>query len=284
MINFKHNVNNSKSLIILICLFSLFFSSCTTIRKTLREPLKERGADYLFENLKRNEVKYKWLSAKFSAVIDYEGKKNSFNGILRVRNDSAIWISITPALGIEAARLLISNDSIKLINRFNKTYIKGDYDFINTILNTGFDFDMIESLLTGNDFAYYDIDKFKAKIDNGEYKLTTVNRQKIKRYVRRSREFTRILLQDIWLNPDNFKITRTSINEIKENRKLDVEYSGFTKIGNQVFPEKIEFKLADKNPIRFTVKYSKITFGEPQSFPFRIPEGYEKMIKHKTNN
>lgn len=269
-------------LLIFYCLLVIINSSCNTIRHTLKEPIKEKGADYLFEKLKKNEIQYKWLSAKFSATIDYNNKKNSFSGIVRMRYDSLIWISITPVLGIEAARMVITNDSVKLINRFDKTYIISDYDYVNSLLNSGFDFNMIESLLTGNDFAYYDTDKFKAKVDNGEYRLSTVNRQKIKRFVKRSPQSTvnsplKILLQDIWLNPETFKIIRTSINEIKENRKITLEYSDFENISNKLFPQKIAFNLTDKKPINFTIKYSKVTFDEKQSFPFKVPQDYHKM-------
>lgn len=255
--------------------------SCSTFRKSLKEPLKEKGADYLFENLRKSEVHYKWLNAKFSAVMNYNDKKWSFNGVLRVRNDSVIWVSIAPMLGIEVYRILITDDSVKLINRFNKTYIKSNFDEVNSILKAGFDFNMLESLITGNDFSYYDIDKFKAKIDNHEYRLSTVNRQKIKRFVRNSEEYLKILLQDIWVDPETFKILKTSLNEIKENRKLNVEYSAFKAINNQIFPEKVEFGLIDKNPIKITIKYQKITFDEPQTFPFKIPSNYQQLI---TNN
>ena len=278
----KYSKFPSLLLIILYSLLITFTQSCRTIRHTLKEPIKDKGTDYLFENLRKNEVHYNYLSAKFTATIDFNGKKNSFSGILRIRHDSAIWISVTPALGIEAARLLITNDSVKMINRFNKTFVSNDYDYINNLINAGFDFDMVESLLIGNDFAYYDIDKFKAKIDNREYRLTTVNRQRIKRYVRKRPQSTdhsqqKILLQDIWLNPETFKITSTDINEIKANRKLHVRYSVFKAITNQIFPEMIEFVLNDKSPIEFTVKYSKIVFDEKLGFPFRIPKDYKKM-------
>jgi hypothetical protein len=256
----------------------LLLISCNTIRHTLKEPLKEKGADYLFANLRKSEVKYKWLNAKFSAVMIYNDKKLSFNGVLRIRNDSAIWVSIAPMLGIEAERILITNDSVRLINRFDKTFVKSNFDEANSILKAGFDFNMLESLLIGNDFAYYDTDKFKAKIDNNNYRLSTVNRQKIKRYVRNKNEAMKILLQDIWVDPETFKILKTNINEIKENRKLDVEYSVFKAINSQIFPEKIEFSLMDKNPIMITIKYQKITLDEPQTFPFRIPSGYQQLI------
>lgn len=259
------------------CSLIIVLDSCNTIRHTLKEPLKEKGADYLFENLRKHETNYKTISAKFSAELDYNGKKNTFGGMLRIQNDSAIWISITPALGIEAARLIITNDSIKLLNRFNKTFIICGYYNINYILKAGFDFDMVEALLSGNDFSYYDVDKFKAKIDNREYRLSTVNRQRIKRYVKKSNENLKILLQDIWLNPETFKITKTDINEIKENRKLNVKYSNFKEIKQQLFPETIEFVLIDKNPIKIILNYSKVTFDELQTFPFKIPSGYKRL-------
>ncbi len=256
-------------------LLLLVLSSCSSIRHALKEPLKEKGVDYLFNNLHKNELQYKWLSAKFFATIEFNDKKSSFNGILRILNDSIIWVSVTPALGIEAARLYITHDSVKTINRIDKTFIKSDYDFINTWLGTDFDFEMVESLLTGNDFTYYDNDKFKARIDNREYNLTTFNRMKIKKYVRKSKENLRVLLQDIWLDPETFKITRTNVREIKDNRKLNVTYSDFRGINNQISCNKIIFEVQDKNPIKITVKYSKITLDEPQTFPFKIPAGYK---------
>ena len=48
--------------------------------------------------------------------------KTSLKGQLRIQSDSLIWLTFSPALGIEAARVLLTNDSVKFINRLNKTY------------------------------------------------------------------------------------------------------------------------------------------------------------------
>ncbi|MCB0807539.1 MAG: DUF4292 domain-containing protein, partial [Bacteroidales bacterium] len=97
----------------------------------IKEPIKEYGADYLFDKLKENELKFEWFSAKFNLDLIIDKKKNSFRGQLRMRKDSAIWVSFSPALGIEMARLLITEDSVKFINRINKTYFAGDYRVVN---------------------------------------------------------------------------------------------------------------------------------------------------------
>ena len=88
------------------------------------------------------------------------------------RKDSAIWISVTPVLGIEVARLLVTNDSVKMMNRLNSTYFTGNFKLINKLFNADIDYDMFQSFLVGNDFTYYEngaSGKFKANIENKQY-------------------------------------------------------------------------------------------------------------------
>ena len=157
---------------------------CNPQKKIIREPLKDKGADFLFEKLKKNEFGFKWLNIKFSAEVTYNKKSNSFSGIARIRKDSAIWLAIYPALGIEAARVLITNDSVKMLNRIEQTYFCGDFKYINNILQTDLDFDIIQSLLIGNDFSTYENNVFKASVDGKQYLLSTIGRRKLRKHLK----------------------------------------------------------------------------------------------------
>lgn len=106
----------------------LMGGSCSSTKRMIKEPLKEQGAEYLFENLKQNELKYNFFSARFSAGFRQNKIRNSFSGQIRIHKDSLIWISISPALGIEMARVLISNDSVKYMNRIDNTYFISDFN------------------------------------------------------------------------------------------------------------------------------------------------------------
>ena len=160
------------------------FMACNIERKLIKEPLKDKGADFLFEQLKKNEFSFNYLNIKFSADITFNKKDNSTNGSLRIIRDSAIWISLSPALGIEAARMLITVDSIKFLNRLESTYFVEDFKYLNSLLKTNLDFDMLQSLLVGNDFSSYENDVFKASIDGKQYLLSTIGRGKLKKYKR----------------------------------------------------------------------------------------------------
>lgn len=263
----------------LLLLAPLFlFISCSPARKVMRAPIKEEGADYLFARLKEKELKFDWFSAKFSAEYSNKGNENSFNGQIRIRKDSLIWISLTPMLGIEAVRLMISQDSVKMINRLNDTYFIGDYEYVNRFLNTNIDFDLLQAFLLGNDLQFYEDGKFRATIDRGEYKLSTGARGKLKKFVRGSQENLKIFIQNIWLDPDNFKITHADVKEIRrDNIKLESTYEGFEAVEGQLFPRKMTYVILADNTIKVKADFSKLILNVPLQFPFKIPASYQPV-------
>jgi hypothetical protein len=241
----------------------------------MKAPIKEEGADFLFGKLKENELKFDWFTARFSAEYENKGKENSFNGQMRIRKDSLIWITLTPMLGIEAVRLMISQDSVKMINRLNDTYFVGDYDYVNKFLDTNIDFDLLQAFLLGNDLQYYEDGKFRAVIDRGEYKLTTGERHKLKKFVKSSNEKLKIFIQNIWLDPESFKITHADVKEIgKDNIKLESTYENFEAVDGQLFPRKMQYVIRANNVIRVKADFSKMGINVPQQFPFKIPSNY----------
>ncbi|MCX6304373.1 MAG: DUF4292 domain-containing protein [Bacteroidetes bacterium] len=263
----------------LLLLAPLFFmASCSPARKVMKAPIKEEGADFLFAKLKEKELKFDWFSAKFSAEYSNKGKENSFNGQIRIRKDSLIWISLTPMLGIEAVRLMISQDSVKMINRLNDTYFVGDYEYVNKFLNTNIDFDLLQAFLLGNDLQFYENGKFRASIDRGEYKLSTGERHKLKKFVRSQEENLKIFIQNIWLDPVNFKITHADVKEIRrDNIRLESTYDGFEQLDDQLFPRKMTYTVWADNTIRVKADFSKMTLNIPLQFPFKIPASYQRV-------
>ncbi|MCX6244344.1 MAG: DUF4292 domain-containing protein [Bacteroidetes bacterium] len=258
--------------------FSVFFYSCSPSRKIIKAPLKEEGAEYLFKKLKEHELNYTWLTAKFSAEYTNKGQSNSFNGQVRIQKDSVIWLSFSPALGIEVFRLMATQDSVRFINRMNNTYFRGDYTYVNQYLNTNIDFDLLQSLLTGNDLSFYENGKFKATVENGAYKLSTAERKKLKKFVRNSQENLRVLIQNIWIDPETFKIREADVKEIRApNIKVEAYYSSLEKIGEQLFPKEMIFNIFAENNLHVDVSFSKIVINAEQSFPFKIPPSYKPV-------
>jgi hypothetical protein len=273
----KHG--HAPKLLIIAFFSAIILASCSSSRHTIKSPLKEQGGDYLFGQLKKSEIHFTNLSAKFSAEYVNDKKTTSFSGQIRILHDSLIWISISPLLGIEMMRVELTNDSVKYLNRISSTYFLRDFNYMNRLLNKALDFDMVQAFLLGNDFSFYENGKFRAGVENGLYKLSTAERHKLKKYLKQNESIDNIPIQHIWLNPENFKITQVVIKEIeKDSRKFEADYSQFEEVNGQLFPAKIAFDIeTGESKVSIKVNYSKITIDQNQNFPFRIPENYQPI-------
>jgi len=263
--------------VLIFIMLVVAMNACKSNRSILKAPIKEEGADFLMEKLTENEFKFNTFTSRLAIDYTYDRKKLDFKGQVRIVKDSAIWISFNQDLGIEMVRLLITEDTVKLIDRINRTYFVGDYAFVNEFLSANIDFGILQSLLLGNDFEYYEDASFKAAIDNRQYRLSTTGRGKLKDRVRNSDDNTRILLQTLWLDPKTFKINEIRLKELTRNSKrLTAVYSGFQNIENQIFPTKVDYTIEADVPIKVTVRHSRMTLNQPTSMPFSVPENYTR--------
>jgi len=271
-------MNKIYKALILSAAVIMLLASCKSTRPLMKAPLKEEGPDSLYSRLKENELHFDWLSLKFDASYTEKRNSSDFKGQVRVRKDSLIWVSITPALGIEMFRMVITNDSVKHVNRFNKEYFVGDYALVSRFLQIHIDFDILQSLILGNDFQFYETNSFRASIDNQDYKLSTTERRKIRKVAEDANDDPIVLLQNIWLDPKNFKITGIDVKEyMKDNRKLSAKYSDFQPLDNQLYPAVLDFDITADDIIRIRINYNKVTLNEPSAFPFSIPENYKRI-------
>ncbi len=272
-------MNRKTALFLLLIAGSLLISSCKSTRSVLKKPLKEYGFDYLYNKMIESQVDFSYLSAKFN-VVYYQGKKKTeLRGQFRIKKDSLIWITLSPALGIEAARISLSDDSVKFMNRLNKTYFSGAYSLIDSILNTTLDYSIMEAMILGNDLTQYDVSKFKSSIDGGLYRITIQERRKIKRYLKSGEVSSKVLVQNIWLDPELFKIKKVVLKELgDDNRKLQVIYDQYHEVNGMLLPEIMHIIISSGTSIEINLRFGKTVVDQPLRYPFTIPKKYEQLI------
>ena len=273
--------------IVCVLLFiSMLFPSCKTRQKiTLNNGrciLDFKNAKSLTSHLKEKEFKFDRLNAKLSAEAEIDSTSASFTVTLRMKKDSVIWMSISK-LGIEGARVLITKDSVKLLNRIKNTFFVGDFAYISKIVNTDLDFELLQSLLVGNSVEFYDEDeKIKPGIDNCQYTLGTIRKKRLRKVMEKGKELKEPA-QSIYMIPETFKIARILFYEFGPDRSFDARYSEHElKDSTQLFPMKMNYTIKAQKNVKIDIAYSKIVLNEEQTFPFKIPENYEAIqIKEK---
>jgi len=257
----------------------LLFASCHPTKKIVEtpHPVKVKGNNVieLFDSVLEHQFNFEWLAAK--AQVEYTDRENnpeSFDVNIRMRKDSAIWISVTPLLGIEAVRVLITPDSMKIMNRLRKTYMARDLNFLDEILKAHINFEIMQAVLVGNYFPYLKNEKLKSVYDDSTYViLSTLNKRQTKR-VLEEKDPTKPIIQDFWID-SHYKINRSKITDDRLDRTLEALYNEFLEVDGQRFPQNILVDVKAQSPLRIKVTYNKVTSGESQTMPFSVPEKYD---------
>jgi hypothetical protein len=94
---------------------------------------------------------FEWMTANLD--IQAEGNGMSFDnlsGQLRMRNDSIVWLSVTATMGVEVLRAKVSNDSVWILNRMEKTYLAEPLDSLGAKVGMPLSLPLVQTLLLDN--------------------------------------------------------------------------------------------------------------------------------------
>lgn len=264
----------------LLLFASLYLLSCRTTRKVVDSPsalvkLKGEEVIQIFDSVKEKEFVFNYLSAKAEvSYTDKSGETNSFDINLRIRHDSAIWISVTPLLGIELARVLISRDSIIVLDRLHKKYMKRDFQYFEDLWKTNVNFEMIQAVIVGNYFQYLGKEKLRSLYEEEPYLiLSTLNKRQARR-ASEEKDPNKPMVQDFWID-GNYRIAKSRITDEKKDRWVEATYKNFSDVNGYLFPNNLVVTIASTSPTIIKIDYTKATNEDSLQMPFSIPEKYE---------
>lgn len=273
-----------------IVLFLIFIQiSCKTTYNLGVEKAKPLTDAKLYRNLIDSSLHYESLFIKkLSASYSVNGVKKSFKGSLKIQKDSLIWISITaPVGGLEVARLMISQDSVKLIDRLKKQYFIDDYDFFRDNLNVDMNFEALQAIITNSVFKASNEEKEKAfirdfngRIIDNMYVFTSEKPKKVDRKLRKDKlkRLSRFGYQRIDIDPSLMRITDVLVKDFDDGSNINVKYRDFTMFEDRKFPQRLSFEVVDpKHSLSCNIKFNKISFDEELSFSFKISSKYERI-------
>jgi outer membrane lipoprotein-sorting protein len=277
--------------IVLFFLPLVFILSCKPLRKILTSEttyynaagLKHENASFLLSKLKKRKFDYKWISAHFSVDIDVDSSHTSFSGTVRIRKDSIIWMTISPLLGIEVARVLLNKDTAMFIDKIHDRYFKGNYDYIDSLLDDDIDYELIQSVMVGSNIDFYsDTSKLNGYYDGQQYLLSTVARRQIRKILFRNGSIrTKNDVQFIWFDKKDYHINRIRVEDFVNHRTLDAFYGDFQQVDSVMFPTHIQYLITAEKTIKIDLQYKKVYFKTQEETPFTILPKYERIQYQK---
>lgn len=236
-------------------------------------------AKSLSKHIKEAELKYNWLNAKADAEVNIDGEDHKLDVRVKIKKDSAIWISIQAVGLIDIAKLLITKDTVKMVVYTKRQYFKGDFNYINQILNADLDFDLIQAALIGNSADFVDDDnKMKPVVDreNCRYLLGTERRRKLRR-ITSGHDSLKRSLQTMTLNPDNYKIISNNFEDVTTKRSFHANYDNFHTKDSVFAPHNVNIEIKAEKKIDLKINYVRIEINQPQKLTLNIPKNYDPI-------
>jgi len=219
--------------------------------------MKKRSTTYLEKKIEENQFNPEWFSTKLRAKYKAEDKNiPAINLDVRIKKDSAIWISASPAIGfkLEVARILITPNRVQALDKFNKKYYDEDFSFIRQYIDYPFDFNTLQSLL----FGYL--------IPTNGFNKTNIIKPN---YILESDDYM------VYLDGEDYAITKTILQD--GNRSLIANFEEYELIDEKPFSQKRQFLLKAEENYLIDLQFSKAKTVGPLDFPFKVSSKYTKV-------
>ena len=234
----------------IILLFALLvLASCGSHRKNVA-PTEAMLTEALIQQVEQNETQWDWFTAKLN-IQPESGMISNLGGQIRMQRDSVIWISVTAILGVEAARIMLTPDSLFVINKLENTYSRESLDKLKMRFGTEVSFSDIQNTLLGNGLWMLGKGEKTRESDESFYRLGNPSNYDL-----------------IWVEQQHFRTAKTYHAE--RFFQLRTTYGGFETFGTNLIPTEIGLDLKGMYTFAGKMKYSSVTINEAASFPFKI--------------
>lgn len=213
--------------------------------------------------VEKNRIDYETFSAKMKVEYwDKDGKGPDLTVFVRMKKDSLIWLSVNATVfSYEAFRILITPDSVKLVNKKDKVVQLRSVKYLEEMAKLPFDFQNFQNVLVGNPIFLDD---------------------NVVSYKQTANALTLFIVGDLFknlvtLSNDGYAVQHIKLDDIdeKRNRTCDLSYDNYTTVDGRRFATGRRISLAEKTKIDVQMDYKQFGFNESLAYPFTIPKNYK---------
>ena len=266
---------------LLILLLGGLLVACHSNRelaKNVGPKLNNKSPKQLSKLVTGTDFQFDWLYLKASAKFKSPTENQSFKIRVKMRKDSVIWMSAM-ALGVEVSRVLITTDSLQMLDRIHGKYYVGDFEYLSNMIQTDVNFQVLQAMMLGNSMLWDENAKRKSDVDSAAYVLRQFSRRRQRRRNTEAVDPSAELFYTFWIDPEMFRVVKLSVKDPIQNKNLVAQFDAFQKQGDFLFPKKQSFQVTGKESLSLSLEYSKIVVDVPQRLPFKVSQKYERVAQ-----
>jgi hypothetical protein len=259
--------------IAIICITVISCRSAKTLHTAIDKkdvPKKQSAADSILtikntmSAINSRHIDFKTFSGKLK--VDYEDSKGSqptITAYVRILKDSEIWVSMyATVFNIEAFRILITKDSVFVLDKLNKEAHLRSFDYLQETTEIPFDFNTLQDLLVGNPIYFAPPVTSYKQLDNKILLATT----------------GKFFKQLLTLNTKDTLILHSKLDDVdlNRNRTADITYDNYDNRDGIDFATYREITVSEKNKLDVRLNFKQYDFNKDLSISFSIPQNYKR--------
>jgi len=246
-------MNTSKLLV--YAFVTILLMGCKTQKNTTLIPLEQL------------QQTYHSLTMKAKLSFDSDDKSNKANLDIKVRKDSALWVSVKSTVGGEGFRILVRPDSIYMLDRLGKKCYFAAIESIEEQLGVAVSFEVLQAVLIGQ--LPFDQKNRPEKIAQSEKNIS---------YQQKNPHYTLSAVLELLSKT----VSQIEINQNNAQNRLFIQYDDVQAVEQFNMPHLLlaKYFTAGQQKPAYTLEltFSKVTLeNQGIDLPFIIPEKYEKI-------
>lgn len=214
------------------------------------------------QNLSNHFITAQTFSAKIKVeVTDAQGKQPDVTAVVRMIKDSAIWMSLTATfLNFEFYRVLITKDSVTLLNKREKEVQYRSLNYLQEITSVPFNLNTLQDFFLGNPIFFDSTNVALKKIPNFILVSSILG------------DFKNLLT----LSAENNLLLHCKLDDVDvfRSRTADITYDDYNMVDGKLFSFIRQMLVAEQNKLNLKMEYKQVEFNKDLSVALKIPRNY----------
>ncbi len=265
---------------------------------------KDMPAADVLDRCLSSRLQWPGLSMKVDAAVHSDSIDQSFSATVRMVPDSAVWMSLSPALGVEVARMLLTRDSLFVLSKIpgNRWVYAGPAD-LRQFIDAELGLNELQDLLSGRPLGLDpEGDKFLVRNEGDAYVLVARYPRKARRVVgaperavvdadslpialparrldrvRGRADSDDLLVKRHRIDAATFDPERDDFDDFREALYLSVERSEFTDTEQGRYPRRLVLEVEHRGKnMEIEIDIQRIKVDTVREMPFELPDDVER--------
>ncbi len=192
-----------------------------------------------------------------------DGKtEQNFQATIRMKKDSLVWMSISGAMSVEGARVLILPDTFELLNKVSNEFLGRGFNYLNNWILFPVNFAMLQQIIAGEKLDIRP-KASTAAFENNAYVIYYESNY---------------LLEKVWVDTLNYTISKILLKDKLLTQQMSITFGSYNQLEGKPFSYHREIEVnRDGVILKLTIDFTKVKLNENQAYPFEVSGKYKHI-------